>query len=144
MVGPMEASAGAITSANRTGVSKGTTSSRGVRALSASRRRVSVANADVVPVTVVCSRRIVGGVSVAVEADMDPPSGDGATSGGEGVAGEPEVYVVEGWGSGGRRGRGEADFANGAEHGVGRAAAHRDGQRRADREGVVACDPVAA
>src|SRR6516162_10272513 len=135
IVGPIEASAGAITSANRTGVNKGTSSSRGVRALSASRRRVSVVNADMVAVTLVCSRWTVGGVRVAVEADMDPPSGDGATSGCEGVAGEAEVDVVECRRSGGRRGRGNADSANGAEHGVARAAAHRDGHRRADREG---------
>src|SRR5262245_7996047 len=146
MVGPIDASAGAITSANSTGVSNGTSNSRGVRALSASRRCVSVVKADSVPVAFGCSRRTATGVRVTVEADMDRSSFRErvGVSGGEGVAGKAEVDVVERWRSGARRGGGEASVANGGEHGVGAPGAYRDRHRRADRERVVAGDAVAA
>src|SRR3954451_23608870 len=137
MVGPIDASAGAITSAKRTGVSNGTSSYRGVRALRASRRRVSVANAASAPVVVGRSRRTATGVTVTVEVDMAPPW-KRSVSGGEGVAGEAEIDVIEGWRSGARRRRGETRPAHGCENGIGGPAPHGDRHRRADRERVVA------
>src|SRR5689334_19921743 len=86
------ASAGAMTTLKRIGVSRGTTTSRGVRADNAKRRRASVANG------VVSERvrepRSVTGVGGAVVMAVTGISFWG--SGGEAVAGETEVDVVEG------------------------------------------------
>src|SRR6478672_7945877 len=137
IVGPIDASAGAITRANRIGVSKGTSSSRGVRALSANRRRVRVANAAGAPV--VKPRRTATGGAVTVETDMSAPF-QGSGSGGERVAGEAQVDVVEGRWSGAGRGGRQADLACGGEHVLRGHAAHRDGQRRPDGERVLVGD----
>src|SRR2546427_2649186 len=87
------ASAGAITDANRIGVSNGTTISRGVRALRSIRRRASVANArprSVRAMLDLSGSRTGRGVVMVVMALS--PSG---RSRGALVAGEVEVDVVE-------------------------------------------------
>jgi hypothetical protein len=55
------------------GVINGTSNSRGVRALRASRRRVRVVNALQVAVGRGSSRRTTGGVAVIVDADIVSP-----------------------------------------------------------------------
>src|SRR6476660_8180132 len=86
------ASAGAITDANRIGVSNGTTISRGVRALRSIRRRASVAKARERPVRAMLDlspTRTGNGVVIVV---MASPS---ERSRGALVAGEVQVDVIE-------------------------------------------------
>src|SRR5690242_20003281 len=104
MLGPIDASAGAITRAKSTGVSNGVTSSRGVRTLRAKRRRVSATSAvpfGVSNVGAVVGRHRARGVEVMVVVMV---LGGSLGSGGEAVAGEAQVHVVEGRGA--RAGRG--------------------------------------
>ena len=74
------------------GVSSGTKSSRGVRALSAKRRRASVASGDAARRRVGATRR---GSWCGAMAVMGSPSRSVRRPGGEAVAGEPQVDVVE-------------------------------------------------
>src|SRR2546429_587472 len=92
-VGIWSASAGAMTSANRTGVSSGTSSSRGVRMLSANLRRTSVRSALVLPAEA-AARAVVarGRWSVASMVAMESSSMSG---GGQAAAGQAEIDVVE-------------------------------------------------
>src|SRR6266487_1292524 len=111
------------------GVSSGTKTSRGVRAVSWKRRFDSVASG---PSTPTRARRR-GKVAVAVAADMCVLPSGGA---GEAIAGEPQVDVVEGWLSRADR-AGEPELADCRDRVCGRALVQRDGQRGADRERVV-------
>src|SRR5437667_9993661 len=82
-----------MTTANRIGVRSGTNSSRGVLAVRANRRRVSVANAaNRLP----RGRGIVigGAVSVAAIGNSSLLGSGGCV---EPRSGESEVHVVEGW-----------------------------------------------
>ena len=82
-------SAGAITSANRIGVTSGTASSRGVRAVSWKRRCASVSSdASGLP-SVVGSGRTSSGVAAVIWVLLSP------LGGAECAAGEAQVDVVE-------------------------------------------------
>src|SRR4051794_34718820 len=128
------ASAGAMMTANNTGVSSGTTSSRGVLALSASRRRASVANgASRPPVrgrATVSVGTVVGPGMVVVTVDME------LLSRGQAVAGQPQVDVVKARAPGGDAVGGDAEVGD-RLHGVARGAPMKgDGQRGPDAEGI--------
>src|SRR5262245_15425228 len=90
-------SAGAITVANRIGVRSGTNSSRGEWAVSANRRRVSVARG--------ASRRLLRGTGIAGAVSVAAIGTNSFVSGGpiESCPREPEVDVVERGGTGGER-----------------------------------------
>src|SRR5438270_3427564 len=138
------ASAGAITSANRMGVSSGTRTSRGVLALSEARRRARVANAvssEGRLASTATPERVRGGLVVRVVTVMLRSVGEcwwADALGGEAGAGELEVDVVERGRSGGERAhrhRGSLDRVHGL---TGRAVVQRDRERRAGGEGVLA------
>src|SRR5436305_11504143 len=130
-------SAGAITSANSTGVRRGTTSSRGVRAVRAKRRLASVPSAD----SEASGARVLtsGGAS-----EMDAMSirllvdrGVGASGGrGEAVTRESEVHVGEGRPAG-ADGSAHAELVDRGHRLHARALVARDRQRGADDERVV-------
>src|SRR5437763_4115727 len=130
------AKAGAITTLNRIGVRRGTTISRGVRADRAKRRRVRVANG---PARERGARwrsgMVAGGTVVMAVIGLLVEK-----SGGETVARQPQVHVVE------RRPAGAHAFGRDAQvgdggHGVaGRPPVQRDGQRGPDAERVFTGD----
>src|SRR4051794_36034354 len=98
-----------MTTAKRTGVSRGTMIWRGVRAVSAARRWASVVRA----------------ATVCMSCHLRQP-----------VAGEAQVDVVEGRRARGERRDGQAGARDRGERLVGGARPQRDGDRRADRDGV--------
>src|SRR5437016_5220813 len=108
------ARAGAMTTANSTGVSRGTTISRGVWALRANRRRARVARAPNRRARDGDGRTIVLGTRGAVvTAVMGSPCLRG--SGGDAAAGEPEVHVIERRGSGADAGGGQTEVGDGRD-----------------------------
>src|SRR4051794_568699 len=142
------ARAGAITAANSSGVITGISSSRGVRAVSASRRRASVATAGPRPlvrggaVATSAGRRMVDEAMVMEGSFGLVGTGDGGRSGGEGLAGELQVDVVERGGTAGHGARGDAALGDGRD-GVGAVVvAHRDVRGVADDEHVGRGDPA--
>src|SRR5262245_46774779 len=131
-----------MTSANRTGVSSGTRSSRGVRTLSAKRRRTSMLSARALRGEVGARGRdaVEGEAGVAMVTIGSPfESGGGQTA-----AREAEVHVIEGGATGGELGRVEPDLVD-REHGRLRGRpVQRDGERATERERVVGRHPVRA
>src|ERR1700756_4807273 len=113
-----------MTSANMIGVRSGTSSSRGVRAVSCSRRRESVASG-------LRARAVIG----------SSPSLSGGF--GEPAARESQIDVVERRLPGAHRG-GEAELVDGGDRLATRVAVERNGEARADGEGVVAGDAARA
>src|SRR5919204_1201612 len=126
--------AGAITSANRIGVTSGTRSSRGRLAVSWKRRRASVASGPNGLRAAARCRRAISGLMADIVGG--PPSGSGVLAG-ESSAGEAQVDVVEGGPAGGDRMRGHPEPVDVCDHIGGGALAQRDGRRMSDREGVV-------
>src|SRR6266511_1399175 len=82
-----------MTSANSTGVSSGTRSSRGVRTLSANRRRTSVLSALVL-LGEAGDLAVVAGVRWS-DTSMVAMSSSYEAGGGQAAAGQPEIDVVE-------------------------------------------------
>src|SRR5438128_11855205 len=133
-------SAGAITSANRIGVSSGTHSSRGVRVVSWKRRPASVARGS----AGVRWRRVRGTVEAMVAIEGSPlvwkgkgrgaPCRDGSGRLGQPAAGEPQVDVVEGRPTDGERSRPEPELVDGGDRAAGGSVQQRDRDRRTDGE----------
>src|SRR5919198_4511974 len=121
-------SAGAMTTANRIGVSSGTAIWRGLCAVSAARRFARVSSALRVRVRTGARRGTAAGC-MAVAA-----MGSFLSSGGFGelVAGEPQGDVVEGGLAGGDAGRGDAGFVDHGDGFGGGALAPWQRDRRAD------------
>src|SRR5581483_4719940 len=140
------ANAGAMTSANRIGVTSGTSNSRGVWALRAKRRRDSAPKA-VVRATGRAGAGVGAGtttVPAVVATDMRcSPCGLGrgrkVRSGGQAVAGELEVDVVERRHPRRDRRGGHALVVERGHDLRRRGAVQRDGDGGADREGVGPC-----
>src|SRR2546423_10751743 len=139
-----------MTTANSTGVRSGTSSSLGVRALSANRRRARVTNVVRVfvraarggptPVVVSVGTGVVSVGTGVVMVVMGAPSE--RCSRREAVAGETEIDVVERRpASADRRGR-DAETGDGRGRVTGGAAVHRNGDRCTDRERVGGRDTV--
>src|SRR5881396_2944386 len=125
-------SAGAITNANRIGVMSGTNNSRGVRTVSWNRRHESVA---IGPRRGRAARLGRATSRVMVVMALLPPSGGF----GRLIAGEPQVDVIQGrWTTDDRDG-GHAGVLDVGDHLLRSATAHRNDQRRTDRERVGAC-----
>src|SRR4051794_12048373 len=106
------------------GVRSGTSNSRGVRAVSCSRRRESVASG-------LRARAVIG----------SSPFGSGGF--GEPAAREAQIYVVERRLPSAHR-CGKAELVDGGDRLAARVAVERDGEARADGEGVVAGDATRA
>src|SRR5438270_275918 len=135
------ARAGAMTTANSTGVSRGTTISRGVWALRAKRRRASVARAPSLGAPLGAGATIEpGNAGAVVIAAMVFSLGTG--SGGEAVAGETEVDIVERGRPGADPGGGQVKVGHCRHRLFGRAVVQRHGEGGAHREGVVSGDPA--
>src|SRR5918995_5480146 len=156
----VSARAGTTTMANSNGASRGISSSRGVRALMAKRRRARVATAARPPVGD-RGRTAVGvsSVTVPVTAVMGSPwlrlgglvgrrrrrgADTRRGSGGERFAGELEVDVVEGGWSAGDGGDGKPQAGDGRRGFACRSVVHGDVQGGADGEGVVAGEALGA
>src|SRR4051812_13124604 len=134
------ARAGAMTTLNRIGVNNGTTISRGVRAESAKRLRVSVAN-GVVSERARGRRRATGVGGAVVMAVTGISFG---WSGGEPVAGQAQIHVVERRRTGADAAGRELEVGDG-RHGLpGRAVVDGHCEGGADREGVVAGQALGA
>src|SRR5438067_13861695 len=135
------ASAGAMTTLKRMGVSSGTTTSRGVRALRAKRRPVNVLNGVSSEGFGGCAgaRVAVGGVVVIAVMGFS-----WKRSGGEAVAAQMEVHVVESRPAGAHRVCGYAELGDRRHCMSRRAPVQRDGQRGPDAEGVLSRDPLGA
>src|SRR5205823_1174117 len=134
--------AGAITSANSTGVSSGTTSSRGVRAVSAKRRPASVRSACV-PVgraTRGAARAVLWAMLVMSSTPFELNSGGL----GEAAAREAQVDVVEARAARRDRGHRELEHLELGDRRGRATAGERHRERRADRERVRAGNPVVA
>src|SRR5205823_10589263 len=120
-----------MTSANMIGVSSGTTSSRGVRAVSWKRRRASVASGWKPRARAGC-----GNATAVVTADIGSLLSGGSR---EAVAGEAQVHVVKS-----RRARAdlrcEPELVDDGDRRAAGGLVKRDCQRRADRERVGARD----
>src|SRR5918995_5928232 len=150
----VSARAGTTTSAKSSGASRGISSSRGVRALMANRRRARVATAArppvgdrgrtavgvssvTVPVTAVMGSpwlRLGGLVGRRRRRAPTPERG----SGGERLPGELEVNVVEGGWTCGDGGDGKPQAGDGRRGLACRSVVHRHVQGGAHGEGVVA------
>src|SRR5204863_10188194 len=115
------------------GVTSGTNSSRGVRAVSWKRRRASVASEPKE------RARACGAGSASSAVDMALLSGGR----GERAAGQPQVDVVEGRLAGGDRSR-ETEVVDGGDGLLRGGVVERQGQRRADGKRVVAGDASVA
>src|SRR5256885_3743591 len=113
------------------GVRSGTNSSRGVRAVSWKRRLARVASGPKAR-----GRACEAGIAISA-VDIGSPFDSGGR--GEGVAGQPEVDVVEGGLASADR-AGEPELVNGCDRVAGGGLVQRHGQPRADREGVPAGD----
>src|SRR5947209_14884973 len=141
----VSASAGATTSANNKGASSGTSSSRGVRTMSASRRRVSVescprtAGRAGAPVSVVVSMSSVW-VTVVIVWFLRVGSG----SRGERRACELEIDVVEGGPAAGDGGDREPQRGDGRDCFLSGSGVQGDVDGRADRERVFTGDAAGA
>src|SRR6185437_3653175 len=131
-------SAGAITSANSTGVKRGTMSSRGVRAVRVNRRRTSVASAW--RLMKAGGLRATGTGEARVDMCVRSPSRSGGR--GDAVAGEAQVDVVEGGRAAADRGHGQPDAVDRGDRISGGAIAEGDGERRADHERAVVGDAL--
>src|SRR5437588_6186649 len=127
------ARAGAITTLKRIGVRSGTTISRGVRADRAKRRRVRVANGPARERgarwrsgTVAGGRVVMAVIGLLVE-----------RSGGETVARQPQVHVVERRPARAHAVGGDAQVGDGGHGVAGRASVQGDGQRGPHAERVL-------
>src|SRR5262245_4600859 len=131
-----------MTSANRTGVSSGTRSSRGVRTLSANRRRTTVLSARALRGEVGArGRDAVGGEAGVAMVTIGSPFESG---GGQTAAGEAEVHVIERGATGGELGRVQPDLVDREHGGLCGRPVQRDGERATEREHVVGRHPVRA
>src|SRR5437016_1853529 len=113
-----------MTTLNRIGVIRGTTISRGVRALSASRRRASVANGvsnERLGRGSATSIGVGGAVVMAVMRTL-------LESGGEAIAGQSQVHVVERWAAGAHPFGGDTELGNGGHGVTGCTPVERNGQ----------------
>src|SRR5262245_35935347 len=125
-----------MTSANMIGVSNGTTSSRGVRAVSWKRRRARVASGPNGRVR--AGRGAGGAVSRLVTA-----SPFGSAGRGERIAGQPQVDVIESRFARADRGD-ESELVDGRDRLLRALILQRHRQARADDEGILACDSSTA
>src|SRR5438105_1505966 len=141
-VGIWSASAGAMMSANRTGVSSGTRSSRGVRMLSANLRRTSVRSALVLPAEAAARALVARGRWS--EASMVAMESSSMSGGGQAAAGQAEIDVVERRPAGCELGRGQAELADRDHRGMRRRPVQRDGERAAHGERVLGRDAAGA
>src|SRR4051812_8440145 len=131
-----------MTSANRTGVRSGTTSSLGVRVVSASRREASVASELRLPPM---GDRRWGSVPAVAAALMVSPFGCFASRGvAEAAAREAEIDVVEGRLACAPPAHRHARLLRRGDRVDGGAIVERDDHGRADRERVVTGDPPVA
>src|SRR6266536_1465766 len=140
-VGIWSASAGAMMSANSTGVSSGTRSSRGVRMLSANLRRTSVRSALVLPAEAAARAVVARGWS---EASMVAMESSSVSGGGQAAAGQAEIDVVERRPAGGELGRGQSELADRDHGGMRRRPVQRDRERAAHGERVLGRDTAGA
>src|SRR5262249_44292122 len=120
-----------MTSANRTGVSSGTRSSRGVRTLSANRRCTRVLSARALRGEVGARGcdAVVGEAGVAMVTMGSPFE----SSGSQAAAGEPEVHVIEGGATGCELGRVQPDLVDREHGGVRGRSVQRDSERATER-----------
>src|SRR3954447_25491426 len=137
-------SAGAITSANRIGVSIGTAIWRGLWAVSAARRDASVRSARLRRVRGGAGMRALSGAGGATVVAM-VVSFRGRDSGGdEAVAGQAQVDVVEGRPAAGDRARGDPGPVERADRLAGAQLVQRDGEGLADDVAAGGRDAVGA
>src|SRR5689334_4803323 len=123
-------SAGAMTSANRIGVSIGTAIWRGLCAVSAARRAARVRSAWGKGVR---RRRRGTATGAAVVVAMGTSVSGG---GGEGLAGQPQVDVVERGAAGRERSRAQSGVVQRGDGVAGARAVQQDGQRLAGDVGL--------
>src|SRR6266566_9357567 len=144
-VGIWSASAGAMMSANRTGVSSGTRSSRGVRMLSANLRRTSVRSALALPAEAAARALVARGRwSAASIVAMESSYVRRWSGGGQAAAGQAEIDVVERRPAGRELGRGQAELADRDHRGLRRRPVQRDGERATHGERVLGRDATGA
>src|SRR5437868_12086880 len=132
-------------SANSTGVSSGTRSSRGVRMLSANLRRTSVRSALVLPAEA-AARAVVarGRWSEASMVAMESSFSGRWSGGGQAAAGQAQIDVVERRPAGRELGRGQAELADRDHRGMRRRPVQRDRERASDGERVFGRDAAGA
>src|SRR3954452_1854593 len=125
-------SAGAITVANRIGVSRGTAIWRGLLAVSAARRLARV-NSALLRRVGRAGCRIASGAGAVMAVIRCPLARLGGV--GDCGAGEVQVDVVERWGAGRDSGCGEPELVDRGDDLGGAVAGERKRERRADDEG---------
>src|SRR5581483_154145 len=130
------ASAGAMTTLNRIGVISGTMISRGVWALRAKRRLVKVASGAAIG-RARRRVRVTGAGGAVVMAVMGVLS----RSGGEAVAGQPQIHVVERRRAGADAAGGDVQVGDGSYRLAGRTVVDRHGERCAHGERVLTRQP---